>query len=381
MKKEAKGWDFLTSKGTKSYYAKNGRSYNRHSDGSGTFYDDDGSTAHKFSDGSGYYYGEDGSSGHIYSDGSGYINYADGSTEHLNSDGSGTYHGSDGSTGRRDSDGNWTIYDSSGERTNIEYYNEFDDNEPSSKIGDILDFISDCINNHYDNKIKEMEYLEQVRLAEIEREEKIREKKERRRKFAKKHWKAILVTHFIIIFALFIGYKVFEYKHLSPIGISSDKSIGKDYEVLSNKFKNSGFSRIKYNVIYDLEITDKNKKGIVTGIEIKGKEQFSEKKKFPTYSKITITYHLLRRIGAPISSKEVKGKNYEEVIDLFSNEGFINIETNVEYDIITGWITDDGEVDNVTINSDKYFFGGKGYPLDAEVIITYHTYKSNKNSG
>ena len=66
--------------------------------------------------------------------------------------------------------------------------------------------------------------------------------------------------------------------------------------------------------------------------------------------------------------KEAKGANYQDVME----------KLEVEYDIITGWITDDGEVKSVTVNNDGKFASGKEYRADAEVVITYHTYRSNK---
>lgn len=56
----------------------------------------------------------------------------------------------------------------------------------------------------------------------------------------------------------------------------------------------------------------------------------------------------------------------------------INVTTNVEYDIVTGWLTDDGEVKSVTINGKKEFDSDDKYRLDAEVVVTYHTLKKNK---
>ena len=63
---------------------------------------------------------------------------------------------------------------------------------------------------------------------------------------------------------------------------------------------------------------------------------------------------------------------------LLKEAGFENITLEVEYDIITGWITDDGEVKSVTVNDDGKFASGKECRADAEVVITYHTYRSNK---
>ena len=67
-----------------------------------------------------------------------------------------------------------------------------------------------------------------------------------------------------------------------------------------------------------------------------------------------------------------------DVIDEFENAGFVNVTTVVEYDIVTGWLTDDGEVKSVTINGDKKFDSYNEYRLDAEVVVTYHTLKKNK---
>ena len=46
--------------------------------------------------------------------------------------------------------------------------------------------------------------------------------------------------------------------------------------------------------------------------------------------------------------------------------------------IVTGWLTDDGEVKSVTINGKKEFDSDDKYRLDAEVVVTYHTLKKNK---
>lgn len=45
---------------------------------------------------------------------------------------------------------------------------------------------------------------------------------------------------------------------------------------------------------------------------------------------------------------------------------------------LKGWITDNGEVKSVTVNDDGKVASGKEYRADAEVVIIYHTYRSNK---
>mgnify|MGYP004464991697 FL=1 len=91
-----------------------------------------------------------------------------------------------------------------------------------------------------------------------------------------------------------------------------------------------------------------------------------------------MAYYTLEKYSVPMSSKGAKGANYQDVMEKFEEAGFENITLEVEYDIITGWITDDGEVKSVTVNDDGKFASGKEYRADAEVVITYHTYRSNK---
>ena len=76
-----------------------------------------------------------------------------------------------------------------------------------------------------------------------------------------------------------------------------------------------------------------------------------------------------------VALKEAKGANYQDVMEKFEEAGFENIILEVEYDIITGWITDDVKVKSVTVNDDGKFASGKEYRANAEVVITY---RSNK---
>ena len=91
-----------------------------------------------------------------------------------------------------------------------------------------------------------------------------------------------------------------------------------------------------------------------------------------------VAYYTLEKYSVQMPSKGAKGANYQDVMEKFEEAGFENITLEVEYDIITGWITDDGEVKSVTVNDDGKFASGKEYRADAEVVITYHTYRSNK---
>lgn len=56
----------------------------------------------------------------------------------------------------------------------------------------------------------------------------------------------------------------------------------------------------------------------------------------------------------------------------------MNVSTVAEYDIITGWLADDGEVKSVVVDGDKKYDTGDEYKLNSNVVITYHTLRKNK---
>ena len=80
-------------------------------------------------------------------------------------------------------------------------------------------------------------------------------------------------------------------------------------------------------------------------------------------------------VRTPLKSKKCKGENYQNIEDKFEEAGFTNIKLKKDADLKVGILNKDGEVESVTINGDKKFDEGDAYPSNAEVIITYHTYK------
>lgn len=93
---------------------------------------------------------------------------------------------------------------------------------------------------------------------------------------------------------------------------------------------------------------------------------------------VTVTYHTVKTITPPMSAKEAKGTNYNEVVDSFRNAGFINVKTEPEYDIITGWLTKDGETESVSIGDDSKFNSSDNFRPDTTVVVKYHTLLKNK---
>lgn len=72
-----------------------------------------------------------------------------------------------------------------------------------------------------------------------------------------------------------------------------------------------------------------------------------------------------------VPASEYKYKNYTEVEAALKALGFTNIKYEVLYDIVFG-ITDEGEVESVSIAGNKDFKKSDVFASDAEIIITYH---------
>ncbi len=72
-----------------------------------------------------------------------------------------------------------------------------------------------------------------------------------------------------------------------------------------------------------------------------------------------------------VPASEYRYKNYAEVETALKVLGFTNIKYEVLYDIVFG-ITDEGEVENVSIAGNRDFKKSDVFASDAEIIITYH---------
>lgn len=384
MAKKNNGRDFLFSDdcGFINGDDEGGESY-RYSDGSGYYRGADGSEGYIYSDGSGYYHGADGSDGYIYSDGSAYFRGADGTDAYKYSDGSGYYRGGDGSDGYKYSDGSGYFTDSSGSRTSYDADDdddEDDDDSGGSSLGDALGTIigAGLAGVMAVGAKAAAEEREREAQREAERREQARINSENRRAWRKRHRKDIAITILIsvIVVLSLIGY--YEIQKLIPMGYSSDSLERLKYTEAVQKLKESGFSNVHTKEISDLTISRDDEENLVTEVKLMFGDSFDEDTKYPSNLWITVVYHTVELYAPPLTSKEAKGMNYLDVIDEFENAGFVNVTTVVEYDIVTGWLTDDGEVKSVTINGDKKFDSYNEYRLDAEVVVTYHTLKKNK---
>ena len=80
----------------------------------------------------------------------------------------------------------------------------------------------------------------------------------------------------------------------------------------------------------------------------------------------------------PAVSSKQKGRDRSEVERAFRSAGFTNISYSEIDDLVTGWITKDGEVEKVTVGGTDGYLSREWIPEDTEVVIYYHTFPNKE---
>lgn len=79
-------------------------------------------------------------------------------------------------------------------------------------------------------------------------------------------------------------------------------------------------------------------------------------------------------VHPPALSSEYKGEDYKIAMRSFEEAGFTNVSSERIEDLITGWITKNGEVERVTIEGKDDFTTSKSYDPSVPVTVYYHTF-------
>lgn len=185
-----------------------------------------------------------------------------------------------------------------------------------------------------------------------------------------------LLSVLLDIFA-FVFYLHKETQKFINVTVASTEAVGADYDQIVEKLEEAGFTNIYIEPEYDLEIENIEDEGKISRIEINGNNEFNDLSQYPYDARIDIIFHALKNIEVPVSAKTAKKMNFAELEAMLKNAGFVNIRIEKKYDLITGWITKDGTVDEISINGDTVFSENVAYRPDAEIIIVYHTFKRN----
>ena len=80
------------------------------------------------------------------------------------------------------------------------------------------------------------------------------------------------------------------------------------------------------------------------------------------------------KIHAPLNASDVSNSKYQDVVSQFKKSGFTNVTTKEIDDLIIGFLTEDGEVEEVSIGGDTSFSTSDAFAADTPVVVSFHTF-------
>lgn len=83
------------------------------------------------------------------------------------------------------------------------------------------------------------------------------------------------------------------------------------------------------------------------------------------------------KIEMPFGSEDYKNSNYKQTVKELEKSGYENVKTKAIDDLITGWLTKDGEVEKVTVDGKESFDEKDRFDPDVKIIVSYHTFKKD----
>ena len=80
------------------------------------------------------------------------------------------------------------------------------------------------------------------------------------------------------------------------------------------------------------------------------------------------------KIHAPLNASDVSNSKYQDVVSQFKKSGFTNVTTKEINDLIIGFLTEDGEVEEVSIGGNTTFSTSDAFAADVPVVVSFHTF-------
>ena len=159
------------------------------------------------------------------------------------------------------------------------------------------------------------------------------------------------------------------------IRLTTIEFVDKDYYDVWEQLEELGFTNIDTKAVDGLTSAEEEKDDTVQKVTIDGDETYEVGSTYMSNVEVKIYYNNIKTVYAPFSSDErPEDELYGGIKKLFKDEGFTNIKLKPIEDLIFGWLTEDGEVETVTIDGDDTFDDFTLYNFDAEVVIKYHTF-------
>lgn len=183
----------------------------------------------------------------------------------------------------------------------------------------------------------------------------------------------------VVLSAVFIAVRV-RLDSMIPAGYDSFEFVGMTYNEAVMILKEQGFKNVTAMAYPDLDNVGNAADHTVKQVKIDGESEFNDVKMFPDNSSAVVIYHSLKEIKVPMSSYDAGKKSVDYVTAAFRNAGFINIISEPDADLITGWIHKERQVESVSISGSIEFDDDEKYRPDTEIVITYHVFPEKNNS-
>jgi hypothetical protein len=151
----------------------------------------------------------------------------------------------------------------------------------------------------------------------------------------------------------------------------ADEYVGDDYIEVISDLKKLGFKNIETTEIDDLTSDCGTPDGAVSEVSIDGDSSFTEKTVFTKDANVMVTYHIVKKLSAPIDSDSLQDMEYTEIADLFVNAGFTKVQTEEIYDLDPDETTE-AYRNEVMINDALLSENLTDIPFDADVKVICH---------
>lgn len=144
-----------------------------------------------------------------------------------------------------------------------------------------------------------------------------------------------ILTFFAVLFSftLLIILLLFNSYGYVKVDKSASEYRGIHYKLVENELSELGFSNIVLNEIPNLKSSDELNDYDVGSVVIDGTDQFGKDVRFKKDSKVVINYHTIKKIRMPLNSNEVTNYNVDQLKQMLSQQGFVNIKVKEVNDL------------------------------------------------
>lgn len=152
-------------------------------------------------------------------------------------------------------------------------------------------------------------------------------------------------------------------------GNLSEQNATKAQQLLTEQ----AFTKIKLVPVLDIGPKSRTRAGKVKEVTIGDQSVFVKTDMFPYDAPITIYYHDKKEVTIPYSAKSLRKQNFQGVYNQLQALGFTSLHKCPKKDIVLGWLSKEGEVEEICIAGNNRFKENTTYKFDVEILIRYHT--------